>query len=393
MFDPDRWADVFARSGAKYVAPTVKHHDGFALWRDPYSSKAYGRPWNSVEVGPKRDIVQELTTSVRNRGLKMALYYSFFEWFNPLWLHDRSRFVSEHMQPQLRSMVTRYKPDLLYADGEWDGPDSFWKSPEFLKWLFNESEDREVVVNDRWGSNTRHKHGGFYTTGVSAGMSDGHHPWEESRTTVRPMKYDAQGRPLWYEWIIDRRLTASDFYTPWELVLTLVDTVSRGGNLRLNIGPTADGRILEIQEERLLQIGDWLKVNGEAIYGTRLWRKSCQWSDGERPKIEYNQEFRVKYEIREIAGRPEAGKATVEAFYTTRGETLYAIVPRRPAQQLRLQEVKVPEGASVTMLGVDQSLKWKQGEGGVEIEIPLLSVDEVPCQYAYAIKLPGSARS
>jgi alpha-L-fucosidase len=261
-----------------------------------------------------------------------------------------------------------------------------------LQWLFNESNDRDIVVDDRWGNNCRHKHGGYYTTEFAAGMSDAQHPWEENRTTVRPVKYDAQGRPFGYEWVVNRQKTLADFYTPWELVLTLVDTVSRGGNLLLNIGPTADGRIMAIQEERLLQIGDWLKVNGEAIYGTKPWRKSCQWSSGERPKIEYNQEWRVRYDIREIAGRPEPGKATVEAFYTTKGNTLYAIVPRWPAGKLALQNVKLAKSAKVTMLGVERPLDWKATSSGVEIEIPRLSVDELPCEYAYVIKLPEGAR-
>jgi alpha-L-fucosidase len=288
-------------------------------------------------------------------------------------------------------MITRYKPDLLWADGEWEKPDTVWKSQEFLKWLFNESPDRDVVINDRWGNNCRHRHGGFYTTEFTAGMSDGGHPWEEDRTTVRPMKYDAEGRPLFYQWVVSRELTLRDYYTPWELVLTLVDTVSRGGNLLLNIGPSADGRILAIQEERLLQIGDWLRVNGEAIYGTRPWRKSCQWSSGERAKIEYNQEWRVKYDIREIAGRSEPGRARVEAFFTSKGNTLYAIVPSWPVGKLALQDVELPKGARVMMLGVDRRLNWKSVDGGVEIEIPLLSVDELPCQYAYVINLPGAA--
>ena len=391
LFDPDRWADIFARSGAKYVVLTAKHHDGFALWPDPYSSKAYGRPWNAMEVGPNRDLVQDLTTSVRNRGMKMGLYYSFFEWYNPLWLSDKPRFVTEHMYPQLKDMITRYKPDLLWADGEWMEPDSFWKSPEFLQWLFNESPDRDVVVDDRWGNNCRSRHGGYYTTEFAAGMSDGRHPWEENRTTVRPRKYDAEGRPLWYQWTFNRMETLSDYYTPWELVLTLADTVSRGGNLLLNIGPTADGRILEIQEERLMQMGDWLRVNGEAIYGTKPWRKSCQWSSGVRPKVEYNQQWRVKYDIREIAGHPEPGKATVEAFFTSKGNTLYAIAPRWPVGKLLLKDVELPKSAAVMMLGVERPLHWKSAAGGVEIDIPTLSVDELPCQYAYVIKLPGGS--
>ena len=391
LFDPDRWADIFVRSGAKYVVLTAKHHDGFALWPDPHSSKAYGRPWNAMEVGPRQDIVQELSTSVRKRGLKMGLYYSLFEWYNPLWLHDKPRYVTEHMLSQLKDMITRYKPDLLWTDGAWLAPDTTWKSLEFLQWLFNDSDDRNVVVDDRWGNNCRHKHGGFYTTEFTPGMSDGRHPWEENRTTVRPMKYDVEGRPLWYEWVVDRRLTLEDYYTPWELILTLVDTVSRGGNLLLNIGPTADGRILAIQEERLLQIGDWLKVNGEAIYGTRPWRTAAKWSLGERPHIEYNQEWRIKYDIREIAGRPVKGKAAVQVFFTSKGDTLYAIVPKWPAGSLVLKGVRLPGSAEVTMLGLIGQLRWRRVKGGVEVIIPPVAADRLPCQYAYVIKLPHGA--
>ena len=140
LFDADRWAEVFARSGARYVVLTAKHHDGFALWPDPIASRDYARPWNSMEVGPKRDIVKELTTAVRNRGLKMGLYYSLYEWYNPLWLNDKPRFVTEHVHPQLKEMITQYQPDLLWSDGEWEEPDTVWKSTEFLQWLFNDSE-------------------------------------------------------------------------------------------------------------------------------------------------------------------------------------------------------------------------------------------------------------
>ena len=213
----------------------------------------------------------------------MGLYYSFFEWYNPLWLSDRPRFVREHMQPQLRDLVTRYRPDVLWADGEWDGPESLWNSRQFLAWLFNESPASEIVVNDRWGQGCRHQHGGYYTTEFTPGMPDGRHPWEENRTITRPRAYDAEDRPLWYEWVFDRQLILADYYSPRELVLTLADTISRGGNLLSNVGPTPDGRLRVIEEERLGQIGDWLSVNGEAIFGTRPWLRSCQWSEALGP--------------------------------------------------------------------------------------------------------------
>jgi len=104
LFDPDHWADVFARSGAKYVALTSKHHEGFALWPSKEASVTWGRPWNAVEIGPKRDILGDLTTSVRNKGLRMGYYFSLYEWFNPLWLSDKPRYIRDHMTPQFKDL-------------------------------------------------------------------------------------------------------------------------------------------------------------------------------------------------------------------------------------------------------------------------------------------------
>jgi alpha-L-fucosidase len=386
-FDADRWAEVFARSRARYVVLTAKHHDGFCLWPSAQASKSWGRPWNAMDVGPRLDLVGELTAAVRKRGLRMGLYYSFYEWYNPLWLADRPAFVRRHMLPQLKDLVTRYRPDILWADGEWEGPDSLWESRAFLAWLFNESPDPDAVVNDRWGNNCRHRHGGFYTTEFTPGMADGRHPWEENRTMTRPRAHDAEGRPLWYDWVYNRQLTLANYYSARELVLTLVDTVSRGGNLVLNVGPTPDGRLRVIEEERLTQIGDWLRVNGEAIFGTRPWRRSCQWSAGQRPQIQYNREWRYPYDIAAIAGRPGTGRAVVEAFFTTRGDTLYAILPRWPSGQLVLKDVRPSRQTVVTMLGVGQSPRWRSLDGGLGVELPRLSVEELPCEHAYVVKV------
>jgi alpha-L-fucosidase len=82
----------------------------------------------------------------------MGFYYSLYEWFNPLWLSDKKRYVDEHMFPQFKDLVTKYKPSVIFSDGEWDLSDTAWKSPELLAWLFNESPvANEVVVDDRWG--------------------------------------------------------------------------------------------------------------------------------------------------------------------------------------------------------------------------------------------------
>jgi len=89
LFDPDRWADVFERAGARYVALTSKHHEGFTLWRSEEANRTWGRAWNSVDVGPKRDLLLDLSEAGRRKGLHMGIYYSLYEWYNPLWLSDR----------------------------------------------------------------------------------------------------------------------------------------------------------------------------------------------------------------------------------------------------------------------------------------------------------------
>ena len=173
LFDPDHWADVFARSGAKYVALTSKHHEGFTLWRNEQANKSWGRPWNAVDIGPRRDIALDLMEAGRRRGLHMGIYYSLYEWYNPLWLSDKKRYVAEHMFPQFKDLVTNYKPAFIFSDGEWEMTSAEWHTPELLAWLFNESPVKdEVVVNDRWGSDTRHKHGGYWTTEYTAGRFD-----------------------------------------------------------------------------------------------------------------------------------------------------------------------------------------------------------------------------
>jgi alpha-L-fucosidase len=132
LFDPDHWADVFAQSGAKYVVLTSKHHEGFALWPSKEASASWGRPWNAVEIGPKRDVLGDLTDAVRRKGLRMGYYYSLYEWYNPIWLYDKPRYVREHMQPQFKDLVTRYKPSLIFSDGEWELNSPDWHSAELL---------------------------------------------------------------------------------------------------------------------------------------------------------------------------------------------------------------------------------------------------------------------
>lgn len=378
LYDAKQWADLFARAGVKYVVPTSKHHDGYALWPSAEASRSWGRAWNALEIGPHRDLMGELATATRAAGLKFGFYYSLYEWFNPLWLKDRPRYVTEHMFPQFKDVVSRYAPAIIFADGEWDMPSKDWKSEELLAWLFNESPSKnEVVINDRWGKDSRHKHGGYYTTEYAAGMQDGTHAWEESRGMA-------------YSYGLNRAERYDDYKTTREFVLVLVDLVSRGGNLLLDIGPAADGTIPPIMEQRLLEIGDWLKVNGEAIYGTRFAGRSTQWTEGARPKQDYG-EYKVKYNLLDQVGQqPKNGQAVKQVFFTKKPDALYAISVGWPGKQLVLRDVNVPASATVTMLGVPGALKTSLSGTTLTITTPDLGPDQAPCRYAFAFKITGA---
>ncbi|MDR2863021.1 MAG: alpha-L-fucosidase [Puniceicoccales bacterium] len=380
LFDAKEWAALFKRAGARYVVPTSKHHDGFALWPSEHASSAYGRPWNAVETGPKRDLLGELAAATRAQGLKFGFYISLHEWFHPLWKDPkaRKRFVNEHYIPQFKDVVTRYQPSLIFGDGEWDMPSKDWKSEELLAWLYNESPSKEdVVVNDRWGKETRHRHGGYYTTEYGAGLQDGAHAWEENRGIA-------------YSFGLNRAERIGDYKTSRELVLVLADLVSRGGNLLLNIGPAADGTIPPIMEERLLDIGAWLDVNGEAIYGTRPAGRPCQWTEGKRPKQQYSH-YKAKYNLLDTVGqKPKGGNAVKQVFYTQKGSTLYAICAGWPEAQLILRDVDAGDSATVTLLGSPGELSYTRDGAALKIKTPAFGPDDAPCKYAYTFKITNA---
>ncbi len=344
LWKPDQWADLFARAGARYVVLTSKHHEGFCLWPSAQSWN-----WNSVDVGPHRDLLGDLTNAVRARGLKMGFYYSLYEWYNPLYHQDVRRYVAEHMLPQLEDAVARYQPSIIFADGEWEQPSDVWRSTEFLAWLYNQSAVRdEVVVNDRWGKETRAKHGGYYTSEYGKYQGEGfaelsrRHKWEENQGIGSSFGYNGNE-------------DAQDYKTPEQLVHLLVNIVSAGGNLLLDVGPTADGRIPVIMQERLLQMGAWLKTNREAIYGTRPWRAQ--------------------------------GEGNVR--YTSKGETVYAVALEWPGAELVLPEPKPARDASVTLLATGKTLRWREEAGKVVIQLPAYSPQDIMAPYAFVFKLSG----
>jgi alpha-L-fucosidase len=346
LFNPDRWAQLFKSAGARYVVLTSKHHEGFCLWPSADSWN-----WNSVDIGPHQDLAGELSAAVRAQGLRMGFYYSLYEWYNPLYLHDVNRYVEEVMLPQMKDLVNRYHPAVLWTDGEWEHPSIAWKSTQFLAWLFNDSPVKDdIAINDRWGSETRGKDGGFYTSEYGKG---GAHFQPVNYGTVHKWEED-QGIGASYGY--NRNEDPGDYKTPYQLIALLVRTVSRGGNFLLDVGPTADGRIPDMMQERLLQIGQWLKTNGEAIYATRPWRSA---NEGDN------------------------------VWYTTQGGAVYAICLKWPGPELNLTEPKRAGEVSATLLGWNGPLKTRFAHGQLQIETPRIDPGSLATPYAFVFKLTG----
>jgi alpha-L-fucosidase len=373
MYDPNQWADIFKRSGAKYVVLTSKHHEGYALWNSAEADKTWGRPWNSVTGTPKRDLLGDLTNSVRNAGLKMGVYYSLYEWFNPMWKYDKKKYVSEHMTPQFKDLVTKYKPSIIFSDGEWDLPDSAWKSPELLAWLFNESPVKdEVVVDDRWGNNTRQQnHGAMYTTSEYGSGMDASIIWEESQGIGHSYGYN-------------RNEQLDDYKTSHDLILMLSDIVSRGGNFLLDIGPDADGNIPVILQQRLLDIGDWLKINGEAIYGTVAKKQPAQWSEGYKvPKSDKS--FMADYKVSRLVV-PKKDTAYIESFFTKKGNNTYCIIPSY-RKSITINDVHLAKNSKAEILGSTVNCPWKQKGNQVTIDLSALKPGDISGSGIFVIKL------
>ena len=375
MFNPEQWADVFKKSGAKYVVLTSKHHEGYCLWNSAEADRDWGHPWNAVTGSPKRDLLGDLSTAVRAAGLKMGYYYSLYEWFNPLWLSDKKKYVSQHMIPQFKDLVTKYKPSIIFSDGEWELSDTAWKSEELLAWLYNESPvAKEVVVDDRWGSNTRGKNtGATYTTSEYGSGMDASVTWEESQGIGHSYGYN-------------RNEKLEDYKSSHDIILVLADIVSRGGNLLLDIGPTADGRIPVIMQLRLTDMGTWLQTNGEAIYGTRAYKQSYQWSPGK--KVEKQGEaFMSGYSISDLI-KPGKDKAHIELFFTTRGKDLYCVVPAY-TPQIRLRNFKASAGAVASILGCNKPLVLKQSGNDCVIDISRLAPGDIPAEL-FVVKIKNT---
>ena len=351
-FDPDAWAKVFEQSGAKYIVLTSKHHDGFAMWPSKEADKTWGFPWNSVSSGPKRDLLGDLFKAVRKTSVRAGMYYSLYEWYNPLYKSDINKYVSDHMWPQMKDLISTYQPDVFWTDGDWDVSDAKWKSPEFLAWLYNESPVKEKIVTyDRWGSGIRFHHGGVYTPEYQPDLDFEDHPWEESRGMGYSYGYNKE-EDIW------------DYNSAQSLVLALVDKVSRGGNFLLDIGPDDHGKIPPIMQERLLQIGAWLQENGEAIYNTRRWIRTSQ---------------------------ATANNSKEKDFYFTynpASNALYAIAPSfNNNGEYVIKDLDLPAGTHISFVATKEKCNWKKVGNDIVVTMPAYKPAMIKAPYAYAIKI------
>ncbi|KAM6399649.1 tissue alpha-L-fucosidase [Rhynochetos jubatus] len=352
-FQPREWAQLFRRAGARYVVLTTKHHEGFTNWGSPVSWN-----WNSVDTGPHRDLVGELGQALRESNLRYGLYHSLLEWFNPLYLADKEsgfktqNFVLKKTMPELYDLVLKYKPDLIWSDGDWEAPESYWNSTSFLAWLYNDSPVKDtVVVNDRWCNNCSCHHGGYYN------CADKYKPG-----TLLAHKWEMCSSIDKLSWGYRSNMNVAELMDEASIIEELVQTVSFGGNYLLNVGPTKEGVIVPIFQERLLALGRWLDTNGEAIYETKPWRVQME-------------------------------NSTDTVWYTSKGPVVYAIFLIWP--QDNVLELSSPDpslATQVTMLGFAGTLKWQRApDKGLLVTLPSMLPSPLPPQPGWTVKLEGVA--
>jgi alpha-L-fucosidase len=252
------------------------------------------------------------------------------------------------MNNSIKELVDLYHPSILWGDVT-DGPikdvrgrslpADYWGSKQVLAYFYNHSEKpAEVLANDRWGTDLDGKMLGDFATPERARMN-----------RIRTDKWETCDSLDPFSWGYNRNLKPSDTMTTNQLVDYLVDVVSKNGNLLINIGPKADGSIPDYAVKVLQGVGEWLKINGEAIYGSHYWET---YKDGD---------------IR----------------FTRKGNVLYAIALEWPEEEIRLTSLAGKKVTKVEMLGLGEAIQWKADSGALVIQPP----SKRPCRYAYTFRI------
>jgi alpha-L-fucosidase len=338
------WAKIFSDAGAKYVVLTTKHHDGFTLW--PSNTPNPTLPADRQHA--TRDLVGELTKAVNSSGMRMGLYYSGgYDWtFVPGPIKQKEDYQTvkpqteaygKYVDAHFREIITRYKPAVLWNDIDY--PKS-GHPLQIMAEYYNAIPDG--VIDDRFGV----KHSDFSSPEYKTLNEISPKKWEECRGLGRSFGYNrAEGE--------------AETIKPDELIHLLVDIVSKNGNLLLDVGPEADGTVPAVQMLRLKALGDWLHINGEAIYGSRPWVR--------------------------------ANGDTVEGLpvrFTRKSNATYAILLGEPkSATVTIKSLSLKTGSKIYLLGLAEPIKWSQQGADLRLDFPA----NLAGHYAFAFRLDGPA--
>lgn len=374
-FNPGDWADLFTEAGARYVVFTAKHGDEFAMWPSKYNKR------NAMKMGPRRDLAGELASAVRSRGMKMGFYhnttYSFWD----------KRFPGKEwvkfMNNSVKELVDLYHPDILWGDVLFNTvhdekglpmvDDGCWNSKEVIAYFYNHSlNPDEVLTNDRWGLDTSSiaiqsdkafskslwaKHERNLTLKDAAVLGDIQTPERRNITGIFELPWETCDALDPTSWGYNKQTPDDQYMTTDQVIDYLSDIVSKGGNLLINIGPRADGTIPEVMQERLRGVGNWLKVNGEAIYGTRPWKLFGEGPTNDEIGVRGNRNKKVEFKPGDVR-------------FTRKANNLYIILLEWPGNEINLkalQEVPVEE---ISLLGSEEKVRWEKTEQGLRITLP-----------------------
>jgi len=270
-FDADQWVQIAKNAGMKYIVITSKHHDGFCMWDSKVTD------YDIMDATPfKRDVLKELSQACKKHGIRLCFYHSIMDWHHPdaqgafypnyndrkLSNPNFSRYVEDYMKPQLKELIRNYGPlGVLWFDGEWVGDWTESSGKDMYNYVLGLQPD--IIINNRVGKGRK---------GLM-GFSDSEEPLGDFGTPEQQIP--AKGLPG-VDWESCMTMNKTWGYVSYDdnwkstedLIRKLADIASKGGNFLLNVGPTSEGLIPQPSVERLAAMGEWLKVNGESIYGT-----------------------------------------------------------------------------------------------------------------------------
>jgi alpha-L-fucosidase len=400
-FDPDAWVDLFARAGARYIVPVAEHCDGFAMYDSALSD------WTAAKMGPKRDVVGQLAAATRKRGLRFGVSSHRAEHF--WWYGGGMKFDSDVRDPRYAGLYGPARPMALAGDDDNKEPNPShlerWLAPDraFLDdWLARSTElaDKyhpDFFYFDWWIGQPAFqpylkRFAAYYYNKAEAQRQDVVLTYKQDDFPANAAVLDIERGKLdairLLPWQTDTSVSIhswgyaekDEYRDAPSLIDELVDVVSKNGNLLLNVGPKADGTIPDEARTILLQMGAWLRTNGEAIYGTRPWLVF-----GEGPT-----------KVESQAMHSDRQKFTADDVrYTMHGRSLYAIALGWPASgDLRLHTLwkNTPYLAgpvcSVQLLGSKEKIGFRQTEDGLHIQLPVNKPDEPA--YTFRIQVKGT---